>query len=114
MADQDASVIISVENSPNKKFRNQQGTVKNEHSIFWRKTDKTLSYRPVQRGGAPPKIDCQVSAWSEWTDCTVSCGVGWTTVIRTPKNECHYFITFYLPCAVKTRDHSFSHFFASQ
>ena len=55
------------------------------HSIFWIKTLITLSYRPVQRGGAPPKIDCQVSAWSEWTDCTVSCGVGWTTVIRTFK-----------------------------
>jgi len=40
-------------------------------------------FRPVQRGGAPPKIDCQVSAWSEWTDCTVSCGIGWTTRKRT-------------------------------
>ena len=35
-------------------------------------------------------MDCQVSAWSEWSDCTRTCGSGWITVSNfSPNLFCH-------------------------
>jgi len=36
-------------------------------------------FSPPRMGRPPKPVDCQASAWSEWTTCTKTCGSGWTT-----------------------------------
>ena len=53
----------------------------NDKQVYDRLTSNNFSPPPI---GLPPKpVDCQATAWTEWTSCSKSCGTGWTTVSIT-------------------------------
>lgn len=47
------------------------------------KEEETISVFQPQNGG--PKIDCVVDEWTDWTPCSVSCGVGKSVKMRMVK-----------------------------
>lgn len=79
-----------VEVRPNKRNKKRKLSKREKKLLRKRKNKKDRRLRQRQRQEPPndgPAVNCQVSSWTDWSPCSVTCGKGFMMKTRTVERE---------------------------
>ncbi|XP_069125616.1 spondin-1-like isoform X3 [Argopecten irradians] len=79
-----------VEVRPNKRNKKRKLSKREKKQLRKRKNKKDRRLRQRQRQEPPndgPAVNCQVSSWTDWSPCSVTCGKGFMMKTRTVERE---------------------------